>query len=158
MCECAWNQKFAEFSEVKMLEIQGISKNLIKDCNLRFFNPNRPGLNSKQERLGQGYHNPALESSYPRFLSWWREGRGFESRRGQVLFLFHYIRSKVFNFLGDILLGHNVFDCTIINFKTDWPENFVKYTWKKTGFFLEFMTTSFQCKVFKVFFKGKKFF
>ena len=98
-------------------------------------NPNKPGLNSKQERLGQGYHNPALESSYPRFLSWWREGRGFESRRGQVLFLFHYIRSKVFNFLGDILLGHNVFDCTIINFKTDWPENFVKYTWKKTGFF-----------------------
>ena len=98
-------------------------------------NPNKPGLNSKQERLGQGYHNPALESSYPRFLSWWREGRGFESRRGQVLFLFHYIRSKVFNFLGDILSGHNVFDCTIINFKTDWPENFVKYTWKKTGFF-----------------------
>ena len=128
--------------------------------NVRFrrVNPNKPGLNSKQERLGQGYHNPALESSYPRFLSWWREGRGFESRRGQVLFLFHYIRSKVFNFLGDILLGHNVFDCTIINFKTDWPENFVKYTWKKTGFFLEFMTTSFQSKVFKVFFKGKKFF
>ena len=125
---------------------------------LSAINPNRPGLNSKQERLGQGYHNPALESSYPRFLSWWREGRGFESRRGQVLFLFHYIRSKVFNFLGDILLGHNVFDCTIINFKTDWPENFVKYTWKKTGFFLEFMTTSFQSKVFKVFFKGKKFF
>ena len=37
---------------------------------ISYLNPNKPGLNSKQERLGQGYHNPALESSYPRFLSW----------------------------------------------------------------------------------------
>ena len=31
-----------------------------------WFNPNRPGLNSMQERLGQGYHNPALEALYPK--------------------------------------------------------------------------------------------
>ena len=34
-----------------------------------YFNPNKPGLNFTQERLGQGYHNPALQSLYPRFLS-----------------------------------------------------------------------------------------
>ena len=31
-------------------------------------NPNRPGLNFKQERLGQGYHNPALES-FQKFMT-----------------------------------------------------------------------------------------
>ena len=66
--------------------------------------------------------------------------------------------SKVFNFLGDILLGHRVFDYTIIHLKTDWPENFVKYTWKKTKFFLKILDHEFSESSFHIFFRGKNSF
>ena len=44
------------FNKIVILGLVPV-QNLIPD-NLAL-NPNRPGLNSKQERLGQGYHNPA---------------------------------------------------------------------------------------------------